>query len=136
MERKRRYRRVRQIAKIREAQGGLCAACGLPVPPPAEQSRQDENAPTFDHIVPRCRGGTNGDHNGIMKHRRCNRKRGDQLPTGCDFVWQLVVWAKVVIPAAEADDQLARIIGGGLPLGTPVGETLRSLLPSPPTIDN
>ena len=131
--RSRNYRRVLQVARLREAQGTRCAGCGLPTPPPEAQSRHDDSAPTFDHVLPRSLGGTNGTHNGIMKHRRCNRERGDHPPTGCDLVWQLVVWAKVVIPLAEVDFQLSRTIEGGLPLGKPWGETLRKLLPTSPT---
>jgi hypothetical protein len=53
--------------------------------------------PTFDHIIPVNRGGRKDVRNGLMKHQRCNEKREDALPTGCDLVWQLLVAAKLAL---------------------------------------
>jgi hypothetical protein len=54
----------------------------------------DPLAPTFDHFIPRSKGGTFHIGNGLLKHRRCNTARGNQPPSGCDRIWREVVHAR------------------------------------------
>lgn len=52
-------------------QGGRCFYCGEPVGAGA----------TFDHLIPKAYGGTDAAANIVLAHRRCNRLKGDRLPT-------------------------------------------------------
>lgn len=58
---------------------GLCAICGHRFPREGELSKSAAIAfaPTFDHIVPRSRGGTDSLDNLRLAHRKCNHARGD-----------------------------------------------------------
>jgi 5-methylcytosine-specific restriction endonuclease McrA len=60
-------------------QHGLCALCGHRFPREGEvnESVAIEFGPTFDHAVPRSRGGADELCNLQLVHRACNRARGD-----------------------------------------------------------
>lgn len=83
----------RRILALLQAQGGFCAGCGNKVRQTAGNP-DDPLAPTFDHFVPRSKGGTFQLGNGLLKHRRCNTKRGNGPPSGCDRIWLEVVRAR------------------------------------------
>ncbi|WP_029007849.1 HNH endonuclease [Azospirillum halopraeferens] len=53
------------------AQGGRCFYCGESVGAKA----------TFDHLIPRAYGGADEPANVVLAHGRCNRRKGDRLPT-------------------------------------------------------
>ncbi len=53
------------------AQGGRCFYCGEPVGRKA----------TFDHVIPKAYGGADDPGNIVLAHLRCNRMKGDRLPT-------------------------------------------------------
>src|SRR4051794_8954390 len=53
------------------AQGGACFYCGQPIGGKA----------TDDHLIPRAYGGATVPGNIVLAHRRCNRLKGDRLPT-------------------------------------------------------
>ena len=70
---------------LRRAQRNICALCGqtfgsVPI--------------TFEHVVPRSRGGGN-EGNLVLTHQRCNQRRADAAPTGCLLIWLNAVNAKV-----------------------------------------
>ena len=87
-----------RIKKLRDAQGGYCAGCGFKLAKRrsvkvAKHCRS--NAITFDHVVPRHQGGLRTLCNGLAKHRSCNMRRGSALASGCDLIWQAVVYARL-----------------------------------------
>ena len=51
--------------------------------------------PTFDHVVPKSRGGGRVLINGLLKHRGCNERRDNRPPSGCDRVWQSIVRSRL-----------------------------------------
>jgi 5-methylcytosine-specific restriction endonuclease McrA len=56
-----------------------CALCGHRFPREGELSERlaAEFAPTFDHVIPRSRGGRDERGNLQLVHYACNRARGD-----------------------------------------------------------
>lgn len=85
------------------AQNGLCAGCGRPVGLSSRGPKSRATYPTFDHFVPKSRGGGRVLINGLLKHRRCNEGRGDRPPSGCDRVWQALVLVAAGIPGSFGD---------------------------------
>ena len=87
----------KRLAMLRDAQGRICAGCGRPLAMQREgkRSRNFPYSLTFDHVIPRHQGGTRSIDNGLAKHRACNAKRADNPPTGCDHIWQAVVYARL-----------------------------------------
>lgn len=80
--------RHRQRTVLHWAQNGLCAGCGQPV---SLSGRAPKSRATFDHVIPKSRGGARTLINGLLKHRGCNERRDDLPPTGCDRIWQALV---------------------------------------------
>jgi 5-methylcytosine-specific restriction endonuclease McrA len=72
------------MPRMLEAQGGFCGICG-------ERLR---NSPSFDHVVPRCRGGANAG-NRIVAHTPCNFRKADRMPTGCEVIMLAAVNARL-----------------------------------------
>jgi 5-methylcytosine-specific restriction endonuclease McrA len=70
--------------RMLEAQGGFCGICGSKL----------HKSPSFDHVVPRCRGGTNAG-NRIVAHAPCNFRKGDRMPTGCELIMLEAVNARL-----------------------------------------
>jgi len=87
--------RKAQRRTLRWAQGSVCAGCGKHLPSAGRVRHCDPDYPTFDHVVPRSKGGTNRLENGILKHRLCNERRKDAPPTGCDLIWLAFVQARL-----------------------------------------
>lgn len=52
-------------------QNGRCFLCG---------KRMSLDKFTIDHLVPKSRGGTNGLHNLVGAHKRCNGMKGSSTP--------------------------------------------------------
>ena len=67
------------------AQGGRCAYC------PREFTDDDIDVdgpatwPTFDHVVPKSRGGSNNIKNGLAACIPCNGKKGNRKPTKAEL---------------------------------------------------
>ena len=95
-----RKRRVRQRQILHWAQGGRCAGCGKLMGLKRGLPRDRPDYPTYDHIVPKCRGGGHGLINGLLKHFACNMRRGSDPPTGCDRIWHAVVLERLYSQAA------------------------------------
>lgn len=87
--------RHRQRMILHWAQNGLCAGCGRPMGLSSRGPRSRATYPTFDHVVPKSRGGGRVLTNGLLKHRSCNQDRDDHPPSGCDRVWQMLVWSRL-----------------------------------------
>lgn len=79
-----RERHRRRVA-LRAAQNNRCALCGQIF---------GGGTPTFEHVVPRHRGGRNYG-NLVLTHPRCNMRRADALPTGCLLIMLDVVNARL-----------------------------------------
>lgn len=93
--------RRRQRMILHWAQNGLCAGCGRPVGLSSRGPKSRATYPTFDHVVPKSRGGGRVLINGLLKHRGCNEVRDDRPPTGCDRVWQALVRSRLESHEAE-----------------------------------
>jgi 5-methylcytosine-specific restriction endonuclease McrA len=66
---------------LAQEQGDACSLCGEPL----SFDAQGPNEPTFEHVLPRSKGG--GNHrNRLVAHRRCNSNKSDRLPTGCEII--------------------------------------------------
>ena len=89
--------RIAQRRTLRWAQGSTCAGCGKHLPSARRLKKQHPDYPTFDHVIPRSRGGQNLLTNGVLKHRSCNAIRKDRLPTGCDMIWLAFVRARLSV---------------------------------------
>jgi hypothetical protein len=62
-------------------QGGLCWLCSEPID--LFQPVHTYGAPSWEHIIPRCIGGSNTWVNVVMTHNECNKARRDR------FIWRL-----------------------------------------------
>lgn len=56
-------------------QNGRCAICGTGLSPRAEGAI----SATFDHIIPKSRGGSGAIHNLRLVHKVCNKMRGNEI---------------------------------------------------------
>jgi 5-methylcytosine-specific restriction endonuclease McrA len=56
-----------------EQQNWRCAFCGVRM----EGTGSEANAPTFEHIIPRSKGGSDQLENIVISCWRCNHLRGD-----------------------------------------------------------
>jgi 5-methylcytosine-specific restriction endonuclease McrA len=72
------------MCRMLAAQGDVCGICGIKL----------RRNPSFDHVVPRCRGGGNVG-NRIIAHVPCNFRKGDRMPTGCELVMLAAVNARL-----------------------------------------
>lgn len=70
----RRRRRIRKIAL--DIQGGLCFHCGNPL---------TNHEATFDHFIPSSLGGAEVLSNCVASHYKCNRRKGDTIPSLFDI---------------------------------------------------
>jgi hypothetical protein len=65
-------------SRLAERDGWWCWLCGGAIDPSA--GRDSAMCATVDHLVPRSRGGSNEPDNLRLAHKRCNVRRGNQLP--------------------------------------------------------
>lgn len=68
-----------------EAQRGLCAICGHDM----------DGVVSLDHVIPHALGGKHGLGNYVATHGECNGDKTNDVPTGCEMVWLLMVNAKL-----------------------------------------
>lgn len=78
-------------------QGGKCAYCGC------HFSRTARNrGATFEHVVPKSKGGSNKLSNGLAVCKACNGAKADKDPTED----QLRILEKVFEPASDLGDTI------------------------------
>ena len=66
-----------RLARLLERDGNQCALCGKPFDLTIAWPHPD--SVTFDHIIPRCRRGTNELENLQLTHERCNQEKGKRV---------------------------------------------------------
>jgi 5-methylcytosine-specific restriction endonuclease McrA len=72
--------RWQRVTKIMARDGSSCSICGKPLAR-GYRDPNHESYITFDHIVPRSRGGASDLGNLRLAHRSCNTLRGnDPIP--------------------------------------------------------
>lgn len=64
---------------------GLCLLCHKPI--------VDEEHVTLDHVVPKAEGGKEAG-NFLPAHTKCNNRKGNRMPTGCELIWLEVINAR------------------------------------------
>lgn len=79
-----------------KAQAGLCFLCGDHLTADAIEP-DDPMRASFDHVVPRCRGGRNTG-NRLAAHQVCNGRKADRLPYACERLFLSVVTIIVDTP--------------------------------------
>jgi hypothetical protein len=96
-------KRRRWLTVLLGAQDGLCAICGKPI----EVAKN--NGPSIDHVFPksqantaaRCRPPGLGHWQRprpnllLASHRKCNSRKCDRYPTGCEMIWLYWVNARL-----------------------------------------
>jgi 5-methylcytosine-specific restriction endonuclease McrA len=85
-------RETRLIERMAAIQLYRCILCGRDID--FEAHPNADAAPSFDHVVPKTRGGGNVG-NRLAAHRRCNTEKSNDLPNGCEILWLAVVNAKL-----------------------------------------
>ncbi|WP_034823576.1 HNH endonuclease [Hyphomonas pacifica] len=69
-----------QFRRLWEAQEGLCALCGKPMPGSraemAHATLWKKWRPTYDHIIALARGGADHESNLQLAHAMCNKRKG------------------------------------------------------------
>lgn len=80
---------------IARAQGGLCAGCAQPLNLAKKTKPSHADAPTIDHVAAKSGGGSPHLGNVIVMHRKCNNRKADRAPTGCERLWLETVNAKL-----------------------------------------
>lgn len=90
------YRIKRRLRKrqLISAQMFDCALCGQPLLRHADGRIEA----TEDHVFAKVRGGYDGLGNLLAAHKRCNNRKGDRLPTGCEIIWLVAVCARLDVP--------------------------------------
>lgn len=71
-----------------DAQAGRCALCGEAMPRHRFEVEHatvwKKRRPSFDHIVPRAKGGADTPDNLQLAHADCNRRKGTNGPDGSE----------------------------------------------------
>ena len=77
--------------KVFERDGGACVYCRRTIDLDAEPCTDLQL--TFDHLIPKTRGGTSGMHNLVTACFTCNQRKSSKLPL--NFIWGLGVPATI-----------------------------------------
>lgn len=85
---------------LHHLQDGICAICGAEIEVRQRQHYFDDmliNYPlgNLDHVVAKSIGGEIGLGNVVLTHSKCNTRKGNQPPTGCECIWLLAVNARL-----------------------------------------
>lgn len=75
------------------AQNGICGICGKEI----DIKGILDTYPTLDHTIPLSLGGKDEVGNLVLTHKRCNEYKANDIPTGCEIIWLLVVNTKLNI---------------------------------------
>lgn len=80
---------------LAQSQNNLCAGCGMPLNVSRKTKPTHADYPTLDHVTPRSTGGSRHLGNVIVMHRKCNNRKADRPPTGCERLWLDLVNTKL-----------------------------------------
>lgn len=111
------------------SQERVCPLCGKRFSPNLHET-EEHWRPTVDHVLPKSRGGYRGRGNCLAAHKRCNEKKGDRLPTGCEVIWLIAVCERNRWPVRlkEGSDwwppKLNALGSGAMPASNPTVPTL------------
>lgn len=72
---------------LRDYQENRCYLCGGMMVPAGEMFAHDSVMSSLDHVLPKCRGGTNRLGNVALAHKGCNNAKADRLPTACESLY-------------------------------------------------
>lgn len=87
------WRMPNGMAQVREAMGDdCCSLCGKAMD--FECTATDPRRPTFEHVIPRSKGGQNV-RNRLIAHKDCNGRKQSNMPTGCELIRLQVVNARL-----------------------------------------
>lgn len=94
-------RRKRRRLALATVQENLCAYCFAPMDPPngSHCSYHRPDNLTLDEVIPQCLGG-GLKRNTVAVHYRCNIRKANRPPTGCELLALEWVSAKL---AADPD---------------------------------
>lgn len=98
----RKYRKPKKLQRLITAQEGRCITCfrGISLLDSKGRVRHMNSParPSFDHVHCHARGGRRAG-NLLVAHKKCNQKKSDRPPTGCELVWLEVVNARLQMVA-------------------------------------
>lgn len=80
-----------RLHMLRQAQRGKCYLCTFELPHIDAPCHPDE-APSRDHIRPRCNGGELGPPNVAIAHYGCNNSKSGRAPYACEIFYGEVNW--------------------------------------------
>ncbi|MGI4798518.1 MAG: HNH endonuclease [Janthinobacterium lividum] len=87
------------LAQLAERQNWCCCHCGTRI----DGDSWQENAPTFEHVIPRSRGGTDDPGNLVAACRRCNGERSSAY-------WpehrRALAHSRISVPGTSKPDEL------------------------------
>jgi 5-methylcytosine-specific restriction endonuclease McrA len=67
---------IKMVDRLRARDGGLCWLCQCPINFKAESN--SDRAPTMEHLIPKCREGSNTIENLVLCHPACNKLLADK----------------------------------------------------------
>lgn len=99
-----------RLKRAADAMGGRCAYCQRQMLTDWTECHSDHGhrhpaRMTWDHVVPRSRGGKNGG-NRVPVCRACNHKKGNRMPTGCERLALVVLTAILPLPTDTSHDRV------------------------------
>lgn len=81
--------RLKHLPRMVSAQWHTCPICGCHL-----EFNRSEMGPwfvTFDHVIPKSKGGPDRPGNLLAVHKSCNEEKGDKIPKACQLIWLLAV---------------------------------------------
>lgn len=69
---------------LRDYQQNRCYLCGDKMAAQGDITAPDVFMPSIEHVIPRCKGGTNRLGNVALAHKGCNNFKADRMPTACE----------------------------------------------------
>lgn len=93
----------KKVAILVRVQDGFCAYCDAKFTTDDDESDGPGVWPTFDHVVPKSAGGSDGLANGVAACETCNRLKDDRMPDERE----LAIHARIQPLALALRDRLA-----------------------------
>lgn len=89
-----RSERTALLPVLMRAQKRRCASCAGLMFDKANECETGFHA-SIDHVYPRAHGGPDAIGNFVAMHYRCNQRKADRAPTGCELIWLAAVNAAI-----------------------------------------